>query len=122
MKEAIKINLAEKFAIFNDHYSPKIIGDLNENFIKLVKFQSEFVWHDHKDEDELFIVIKGELIIKFCDKDILANPGEMILIPKGVEHCPSLKEEVWAMLIEPKTVVNIGDVKDKKTVKNLERI
>ncbi len=122
MTKAIKINLAEKFAIFNDHYSPKIIGDLNENFIKLVKFQGDFVWHDHKNEDELFIVIKGELIIKFRDGDIIANPGEMILIPKGVEHCPSPKEEVWAMLIEPKTVINTGDIEDKKTVKNLERI
>ena len=93
MKEAIKINLAEKFAIFNDHYSPKIIGDLNENFIKLVKFQGEFVWHDHKDEDELFIVIKGELIIKFCDKIIEENNKENInLYKKVLENIKELND------------------------------
>lgn len=117
-----KINLAEKFALFSDHWSPKIIGELNDNFIKLAKFQGDFVWHKHDDEDELFIVIKGELIIKFRDQTLSAKPGEMILVPKKVEHCPCPKEEVWAMLIEPKTVLNTGDVQDEKTVEKLERI
>lgn len=117
-----KINLAEKFALFSDHWSPKIIGELNENFIKIVKFNGDFVWHHHEEEDELFIVIKGELTIKFRDGDLTAKPGEMILVPKKVEHCPSVKEEVWAMLVEPKTVLNTGNVYDKKTVKNLEII
>lgn len=121
MSKAIKINLAEKFALFNDHWSPKIIGELNENFIKLVKFQGDFVWHDHE-EDELFIVIKGELIIKFRDGNLTAKEGELILIPRKVEHCPAPKEEVWAMLVEPKSVVNTGEVEDIKTVKHLERI
>jgi mannose-6-phosphate isomerase-like protein (cupin superfamily) len=78
--------------------------------------------HSHKDEDELFIVIKGELVIKFRDHDLVAFPGEIILIPKGVEHCPCVKDEVWAMVIEPKSVINTGEVDDIKTVKELERI
>ncbi len=118
----MKINLNQKLSLFNDYWSPKIIGQLNENFIKLVKFQGEFVQHSHKDEDELFIVIKGKLTIKFRDQDLTANPGEIILIPKGVEHCPSAEEEVWAMVIEPKTVINTGEVEDVKTAKDLERI
>lgn len=122
MKEPQKINFEEKFALFSDHWSPKIIGELNENFIKLVKFQGDFVWHSHKDEDELFIVIKGELIIKFRDRVLTANPGEMILVPKNVEHCPSPKKEVWALVIEPKTVLNTGEVQNEKTVHNLEKI
>jgi mannose-6-phosphate isomerase-like protein (cupin superfamily) len=122
MSKPIKINLDEKFALFSDHWSPKIIGDLNENFIKLVKFKGDFVWHSHEEEDELFIVIKGELIIKFRDQTLTAQPGEMILVPKKVEHCPSPKEEVWAMVIEPKTTRNTGDVCDAKTVEILERI
>jgi len=117
-----KINLAEKFALFSEYWRPKIVGDLNENYLKLVKLKNDFVWHRHENEDELFIVIKGELVIKFRDGDIIANPGEMILIPKNVEHCPSAKEEVWVMLVEPKSVINTGDVYDEKTVKNLERI
>ena len=117
-----KINLEQKFSLFNDHWSPKIIAELNENLIKLVKFQGEFVWHSHKDEDELFIVIKGELVIKFRDHDLTAHPGEIILIPKGVEHCPSVEEEVWAMIIEPKTVINTGEIIDAKTVRNLKKI
>ncbi len=119
---AQKVNLAEKFALFTDHWSPKIVGEINDNFVKLVKFQGDFVWHSHDHEDELFIVIKGELIIKFRDGVLVANPGEMVLVPKKVEHCPCPKEEVWAMVIEPKTVVNTGNVEDIKTVKVLERI
>jgi mannose-6-phosphate isomerase-like protein (cupin superfamily) len=122
MSKPIKINLDEKFALFSDHWSPKIIGELNENFVKLVKFKGDFVWHHHENEDELFIVIKGELTIKFRDRDLIAKPGEMILVPKKIEHCPAPKEEVWAILVEPKTVLNTGNVYDKKTVKNLERI
>lgn len=122
MSTQLKINLNQKFSLFNDYWSPKIIGELNENFIKLVKLQGDFVWHSHKDEDELFIIIKGKLTIKFRDQDLTANPGEIILIPKGVEHCPSVEEEVWVMLIEPKTVINTGEVDDIKTVKNLTKI
>jgi mannose-6-phosphate isomerase-like protein (cupin superfamily) len=91
MSKPEKINLDEKFALFFDHWSPKIIGELNENFIKVVKFQGEFVWHSHEEEDELFIVIKGQLIIKFLDHVLTANPGEMILVPKKVKHCPAPK-------------------------------
>jgi mannose-6-phosphate isomerase-like protein (cupin superfamily) len=122
MTEVKKINLAEKFSLFSDHWSPKIIGELNENFIKLAKFQGDFVWHKHDNEDELFIVIKGELIIKFRDQILTAKPGEMILVPKNVEHCPAPEEEVWVMLIEPKTTLNTGDVYDEKTVEKLDKI
>lgn len=122
MKSPKKINLEEKFSLFSDHWSPKVLGELNDNLIKIAKFKDEFTWHSHENEDELFIVIKGELIIKFRDSDLTAKEGEMILVPKGVEHCPYAKEEVWAMLIEPKTVLNTGDVENDKTVKNLKEI
>lgn len=122
MADPIKINLEHKFSLFEDHWSPKIIGELNENFIKLVKFQGEFVWHSHKDEDELFIVIKGKLVIKFRNYTLTAFPGEIILIPKGIEHCPCVDDEVWAMLIEPKSVVNTGDVEETRTAKELKKI
>lgn len=122
MKTATKISLAEKFSLFQGHYQPKIIGELNEDFIKIVKIKGDFVWHDHKNEDELFLVIKGTLTIKFRGYDLVANPGEMILIPKGVEHCPTSEEESWAMLIEPKSVINTGDIEGEKTVKNPERL
>lgn len=122
MTNPVKINLEQKFSLFNDHWSPKIIGELNDNFIKLVKFQGEFVWHSHEDEDELFIVIKGKLVIKFREHDMIAYPGEIILIPKGVEHCPCVDDEVWAMLIEPKSVINTGAVEEMRTIKELEKI
>ncbi len=117
-----KINLDQKFSLFSDHWNPKIIAEINDNYVKLVKFRGEFVWHQHKDEDELFIVIKGNLTIKFRDHDLFASEGEMILVPKGVEHCPTANEEVLVMLIEPKTVVNTGEIKDEKTIKELEVI
>ncbi|MDX2082748.1 MAG: cupin domain-containing protein [Rickettsiales bacterium] len=122
MSQPIKINLNEKFRLFSEHWSPKIIGELNENFIKVVKFQGDFVWHSHEEEDELFIVIKGELIIKFLDRTLTANPGEMILVPKKVKHCPAPKEEVWALVIEPKSTRNTGEIIEKRTVETLERI
>jgi mannose-6-phosphate isomerase-like protein (cupin superfamily) len=122
MSRPIKINLDEKFALFSEHWSPKIIGELNENFIKVVKFQGDFVWHSHEEEDELFILIKGELIIKFLDQTLTANPGEMILVPKKVKHCPCPKEEVWALVIEPKSTRNTGEITEKRTAQILERI
>lgn len=104
-----KINLMEKFALFHDHWSPKIVGDLNDAQVKLAKFKGEFVWHKHDNEDELFFIVKGTLLIKLRDKDIYLKEGEFVIIPKGTEHMPVAREEVYVMLIEPKTTLNVGD-------------
>lgn len=116
------INLAEKFSLFNDMWSPKIVGELNESFVKLVKVKGEFVWHHHDDEDELFLILKGTLTMKFRDKDVRVNEGEFIIVPKGVEHKPVANQEVHLMLLEPKTTLNTGNVKNEKTVENPEWI
>lgn len=117
-----KINLVSKLALFNDHWSPKVIEEMNDSLIKLAKLKGEFVWHHHDNEDELFFVVKGKLIIKFRNKDIELNEGELIVIPRGVEHLPVAEEEVHVMLIEPKTTLNTGNVVNEKTVAELERL
>lgn len=117
-----KVNLIQKFSLFNDHWSPKIVGDLNESYIKVAKLKGEFVWHHHEKEDEMFFVIKGKLIIRFKDRDLKIEEGELLIIPKGVEHLPIAEEEVWVMLIEPKSTLNTGNIKDERTVENLDRI
>ena len=117
-----KINLAQKFSLFNEHWSPKIVGELNDSFIKLAKLKGEFDWHHHEQEDELFLVVKGDLIIKFRDKDVSMKPGELIVIPKGVDHLPVAAEEVQVMLIEPKGTLNTGNVVTEKTKETLDRI
>ncbi|MEG0772834.1 cupin domain-containing protein [Clostridium sp.] len=117
-----KVNVSEKLSLFHEYWSPKIIGEVNESYVKVAKFKGEFLWHTHDNEDEMFYVVKGQLIIKFRDKDIILNPGEFLIVPKGVEHMPVAKEEVEVMLIETKTTLNTGDVKSEKTVENLERI
>lgn len=116
------INLSEKFKLFNDHWSPKIIGELNNQQIKLAKVKGEFVWHDHKDEDELFYVVKGQLKIEFRDKTEIINEGEMLIVPRGVEHKPIAEEEVWLMLFEPKNIKHTGEVESEMTVKNANYI
>lgn len=110
------INLARKFSQFSDHWSPKIIGELNDSYIKLVKVQGEFVWHHHDDEDELFLVVKGNLTIRLRDRDLHIGEGELAIIPRGVEHCPVAEEEVHMMLMEPKTTVNTGTLENERTV------
>ena len=118
-----KILVNEKFKLFSDYWSPKIIEDFNENYIKLAKLKGEFVWHHHEHEDEVFIIIKGELEIQFRDRSVVLKEGEILVIPKGVEHKPVAKQEVHVMLIEPKTVLNTGNVTDdEKTKEVLERI
>lgn len=117
-----KVNLKDKLALFSDHWSPKIIGDLNESYIKLAKLKGEFVWHKHDNEDELFFVVKGNLLIKLRDQDIKLKEGEFVIIPKGVEHLPIAEEEVHVMLIEPKTTVKTGDTEGDLTVEDLDRI
>ena len=117
-----KVNLAQKFSMFNDFWSPKIVGELNDSHVKLVKFKGEFVWHRHEIEDELFLVVKGSLQIKLRDQDIFLEEGEFVIIPKGVEHLPIAKDEVHVLLLEPKTTMNTGNVGNDRTVLDLERI
>ncbi len=117
-----KINMTEKFGLFDDHWSPKIIGEINDSYVKLAKFEDSFTWHKHDNEDEMFLVAKGELTIKLRDGDIILHEGELLIVPKGVEHMPVCKDEVWVVLLEPKTTLNTGDVKNEKTVEKLDWI
>jgi mannose-6-phosphate isomerase-like protein (cupin superfamily) len=115
-----KVNLAQKLSLFQEYWSPKIVAELNENYIKLAKFKGEFLWHRHEAEDELFLVVKGRLLIKFRDQDLWLDEGEMVVIPKGVEHMPVAEEEVHAILIEPKSTRNTGNVENQRTIEHLE--
>lgn len=117
-----KVILTDKLKSFQDYWSPKIIGELNDSFIKLVKLKGEFVWHHHEDEDELFLVIKGTLLMKLRDRDIPVEEGEFIIIPRGVEHLPVAEEEVHVLLLEPKSTLNTGNVVNERTVAALDRI
>lgn len=116
------VNIKEKFNLFNEHWSPKIIGQLNGQDVKIAKLQGEFVWHNHKDEDELFYVIKGTLQIEFRDKTSTLNEGDMLVIPKGVEHKPIAKEEVWVLLFEPSNIKHTGEVKHELTKETFDKI
>lgn len=117
-----KVNLTEKFGLFNDYWSPKIIGELNDFHVKLAKIKDEFVWHRHDEEDELFLVIKGRLRMKLRDRDIVVEEGELIIIPRGVEHLPVAQEETHILLFEPKSTLNTGNIQDERTVADLDRI
>ena len=117
-----KINLSDKFSLFNDHWSPKIIGELNGQEVKIAKVKGEFVWHHHAAEDELFFVIKGLLKIEFRNETVQLAPGEMLIVPHGVEHKPIADDEVWLMLFEPAATKHTGDVKHDLTVETYERI
>ena len=117
-----KINLSDKFSLFNDHWSPKIIGELNGQDVKIAKVKGEFVWHHHAAEDELFFVIKGLLKIEFRNETVQLAPGEMLIVPHGVEHKPIADDEVWLMLFEPAATKHTGDVKHDLTVETYERI
>jgi len=116
MADLDKVNLAQKFSLFSDYWQPRIAGDLNDSYIKLVKLKGEFVWHQHEHEDEFFLVVKGHLLIKLRDHDIHLDEGECVVIPKGVEHIPIAEDEVHVMLLEPKTTINTGDVQNERTV------
>ena len=121
-----KINLAQKFSLFSDEYSPKIVGELNDFYVKLVKFQGPFVWHHHEVEDELFFIVKGAMRMGIrengAEREIAVGPGEFIIMPHGVEHCPSADEETQVMLLEPKTTLNTGNVEGERTLHELDRI
>lgn len=117
-----KVRLEEKFNLFADRWSPKIVGEINESYVKLVKLKGEFVWHHHEAEDELFLVVKGSLLIKLRDRDIRLEEGEFVIIPRGIEHLPIAEEEAHVILLEPKTTLNTGDVQNERTVAVLDRI
>lgn len=117
-----KVNLSEKFSLFSDHWSPKIAGELNDSYVKLVKFQGEFVWHHHDNEDELFLVVKGRMQMRFRDRDVWVDEGEFIVVPRGVEHMPVAPEEVQVVLLEPKSTLNTGNVQNERTVAQLDEI
>jgi mannose-6-phosphate isomerase-like protein (cupin superfamily) len=116
------INLREKLGLFSDHWSPKIVGELNGQHVKLTKFRGEFVWHDHADEDELFLVLRGSFRMEFRDRTVELREGEMLIVPRGVEHRPVADEEVHVLLFEPATTKHTGEVVDARTVTEYERI
>ena len=116
------INIKEKFNFFSDQWSPKIIGQLNGQDVKLAKLEGEFVWHNHANEDELFYIIKGSLQIEFRNKMVTLNEGEMLVIPKGVEHKPVANEEVWVLLFEPSNIKHTGEVQHILTKETFDKI
>lgn len=121
-----KVNLSQKLSLFSDYYSPKVVGELNDSQVKLVKVKGEFVWHHHEVEDELFLILKGTLRIKYFDggseREVRLGEGEFVIVPHGIEHKPVADEEVHLMLIEPKTTLNTGNVQNDRTVAELETI
>lgn len=117
-----KVNLEEKLALFNEHWSPKIVGTLNGQHVKLAKLKGEFIWHAHENEDELFMVIRGSLTIRFRDRDVILNEGEFFIVPRGVEHKPVAEEEVHVLFFEPASTLNTGNVESDKTVAQLDHI
>ena len=110
------IDLAKKFSLFSEHWSPRVVGELNDSYVKLVRLKGEFVWHQHDNEDELFLVIKGTLVIRLRARDLTIREGQFVIIPKGVEHLPVAEEEVLVMLLEPKATLNTGNLHNERTV------
>ena len=117
-----KVNLAQKFSLFQEHWSPKIVAELNGQLVKLVKFSGEFVWHHHDHEDELFLVVKGKLVMHLKDRDVAVNEGEFIVVPRGVEHKPEALGEAHVMLFEPKSTLNTGNVRNELTLDELGKV
>ena len=111
-----KVSISRKFGQFSDYWSPKIVGELNDSYVKLVKLKGEFIWHSHENEDELFLVVKGNLVIRLRERDIQLEEGEFFIVPKGVEHMPVAEEEAHVLLLEPKTTLNTGNVRNERTV------
>ncbi len=116
------VNIAEKFEKFSDYWNPRIIGELNDSQVKAVKVRGEFVWHHHDNEDELFLVVKGRLRMRFRDREESVREGEFIIVPRGVEHLPVADEEVHIILLEPRSTLNTGNVTNERTVRELERL
>jgi mannose-6-phosphate isomerase-like protein (cupin superfamily) len=116
------VNLRKKFSLFSDYWNPRIIGEVNECQVKAVKLKGEFVWHHHEHEDELFLVVKGTLRMKFRDHEVLVREGEFVIVPRGIEHLPIADDEVHILLLEPKTTLNTGNITNERTVAQLQRI
>ena len=116
------INIREKYESFSDYWKPRVIAELNDQQVIIAKVKGEFVWHNHKAEDELFNVIKGKLRMEFRDKIVEVNEGEMIVVPRGVEHRPVAEEETWLLLFEPLSTKHTGDIESNRTVKKYPRI
>jgi mannose-6-phosphate isomerase-like protein (cupin superfamily) len=117
-----KINLEQKFELIQDYWNPRIAGELNGQYVKLVKFQGDFMWHHHDLEDEMFLVVKGVLRMELRDRTVIINPGEFIIIPRGLEHRPCAENEVEVILFEPATTLNTGNLINEKTREQLEKI
>ena len=117
-----KVNVHEKLSLFSDHWNPRIVGELNGQHVKLVKFQGEFVWHNHAHEDELFFVLRGSFRMEFRDRTISLSEGDFIIVPRGVEHRPVAPSEVEVMLFEPAQIRHTGEVESELTRHTLERI
>ena len=116
------VNLAEKFRQFSDYWNPRVLGELNDCHVKAVKIKGDFIWHHHDIEDELFLVVKGTLRMRFRDREEIVREGEFLVVPHGVEHMPVAEEEVHMLLLEPKSTLNTGNVTNERTVRQLRRI
>jgi mannose-6-phosphate isomerase-like protein (cupin superfamily) len=120
------VNLADKFSSFDEYWSPRIAGELNENYVKLAKLKGEFVWHHHEHEDEMFLVVKGVLRIRLretgSEREVTIRPGEYVVIPRGVEHLPVADDEVHLVMVEPKTTLNTGNVRNERTREELPSV
>jgi mannose-6-phosphate isomerase-like protein (cupin superfamily) len=116
------VNLKEKLSHVKEYWSPKIVGEVNDAYVKIVKFKNEFVWHHHEHEDEMFLVVQGRMRMQFRGREVIVSPGEFIVVPKGVEHKPVADEEVHVVLFEPKSTLNTGNVRNERTLVELERL
>ena len=117
-----RVNIEEKFARISDHWCPRIVGELNGQQVKLVKFLGPFVWHHHEKEDELFLVVKGRMLMEFRDRSVPVGEGEFIIVPRGVEHRPVAEDEVHVVLFEPASTLNTGNVQNELTLRELQRV
>jgi mannose-6-phosphate isomerase-like protein (cupin superfamily) len=117
-----KVNLAEKLALFNDHWHPRIVGELNGQHVKLAKILGAFIWHKHENEDELFLVVKGRFRMEFRDRHVWLEDGDILIVPRGVEHRPVAEEEAHILMFEPASTLNTGNVQNERTVAQLDRI
>lgn len=117
-----KVSLGEKFGRVREYWSPKIVGELNDSYVKVVKMRGEFLWHHHEQEDELFLVVKGTLRMRFRDREVRIREGEFVIVPRGVDHLPTADEEVHVVLLEPKSTLNTGNVQNERTIQELDRI
>jgi mannose-6-phosphate isomerase-like protein (cupin superfamily) len=116
-----KVNLEQKLALFSDHWRPRVVGELNGQQVKLAKLKGKFVWHHHQDEDELFLVLKGRLVLRLPEAEVVLDEGEFFIVPRGVEHQPVAEDEVHVLFFEPATTLNTGNVRNERTIEHPER-